>query len=219
MGLCRLAAFAAAAPLVLLGFCANASASDACPTDANLPTAVAAADVATALVCDINAVRSQQGLRPLNWDTRLSSAAAWMANDMAARHYVAHVTPDGVDLAGRVGPTGYIPADAPWSLAENLGWGTGVLSTPQAIVAGWMTSAPHRANILDPDLEDVGVGIAQGAISDGGETGTIYVADFGVRGTPASAAAPVVHSRAARHRHRRSVRRHHARHAHRARRG
>src|SRR3954451_20756853 len=219
MGVCRLAAFAAAAQVVLLVLCANASASDACPTDASLPTVAAASDVAAALVCDINAARAQQGLRPLNWDTRLSAAAQWTANDMAARHYVAHVTPGGVDLARRVDTSSYSPpADVPWSLAENLGWGTTALSTPQAIVAGWMSSAPHRANILDADLEDVGVGIAQGAISVGGETGTIYVADFGVRGTPASAAAPVVHSRAARHRHRRSVRRHHPRHSRRARR-
>src|SRR5436190_1372105 len=88
----------------------------------------------------------------------------------------ARVLRECIRLAGRAGAVGDMRADAPRALAENLGWGTGVLSTPQAIVAGWMTSAPHRANILDPDLEDMGVGIAQRAISDGGETGTIYIA-------------------------------------------
>lgn len=222
MGLCRFAAFGAAAQLVLLAFCANASASDACPTDTNRPTLATASDAAMAIVCDINQVRAQQGLPTLNPDTRLWSAAQWMANDMAARHYAAHVTPDGVDLAGRVDPTGYIPtSDAPWSLAENLGWGTNTLSTPQATVAGWMNSAPHRANILDPDLQDIGVGIAQGAITIGGDSGMIYVADFGMRGAPGTATAPAPSTapvvrrrgRAARHRHRASFHRHHVLHS------
>jgi uncharacterized protein YkwD len=169
---------------MLFVFCASASASPDCPADTIQPTVDTGYDGAMAMVCDLNAMRVQNGLRPLRWDWRLWSAAQVMAADMAARHYAAHVTPEGVGLADRIQPTGYIPSNAEWELAENLGWGTSVLSTPLAIVTGWMNSDHHRENILDPDLEDVGVGIALGAITDGGQSGIIYVADFGMRADP-----------------------------------
>jgi uncharacterized protein YkwD len=32
------------------------------------------------------------------------------------------------------------------------------MSTPEAVVAGWMNSPGHRANILKPELKEIGVG-------------------------------------------------------------
>jgi uncharacterized protein YkwD len=205
MGVLRRVAVAAAPQLVLLAPSAGASASAACPADLTQPAAASADDAAAALVCDLNVARAQYNLPPLGWDGRLASAAQGLADDMAARHYASHVTPDGVDLRGRVQPTGYIPANAAWSLAENLGWGTNVYSTPLATVRGWMDSQAHRDNVLDPDMRDVGVGVAQGAVSSGGPVGTIYIADFGVRGAPAA----TVSSRRAHTRRSRHHRRHH----------
>ena len=200
MGVLRAAAVAVAAQLVLFALCANASASTECPGDSIQPTAATADDAATALVCDLNAMRVDHGLRPLRWDGRLASAASGMAAEMAARHYVSHVTPDGVDLPSRIEKTGYIPSNAFWSVAENLGWGTTALSTPFATVNGWMDSAPHRANVLDPDLDDVGVGVTPGAIS--GEVGMVYVADFGARGTSSAATVGTSRARQAQSHHR-----------------
>jgi uncharacterized protein YkwD len=142
---------------------------------------------AMSIVCDINIARTQHGVRPLRWDWRLWSAAQRQANDMAARHYAAHVTPDGRDLRDRIEPTGYIPAGASanWLVGENLGWGTGVLSTPLAIVVGWLDSPGHRENMLDPQFQDIGVGINSGAITKNGQSGVIYAAEFGTRGAPA----------------------------------
>jgi len=131
------------------------------------------------VVCDINVLRGRQGLRPLRWDGRLWSAAQGMAADMADRHYFGHVTEDGRTLADRILPTGYLPSSPTWMLAENLGWGTRSLSSPLAIVLGWMDSPPHRENVLDPQLEDIGVGMAEGGPQGGG---MVYVADFGTRG-------------------------------------
>jgi hypothetical protein len=143
--------------------------------------AATAAATAQALLCDLNDVRAQNGLGSLNWDWRLSSAAQQHAQDMADRQYFSHVTPEGLALRDRVAPTGYLTSDTDWSLAENLGFGTSVLSPPAAIIDGWMNSAPHRANMLDPTLQDVGIGLVQGAVADGGPVGTIYVVDFGAR--------------------------------------
>ena len=43
----------------------------------------------------VNNQRSQRNLVTLNTDSRLSSAAQSKADDMQARHYFAHVDPDG----------------------------------------------------------------------------------------------------------------------------
>ncbi|HEX4733548.1 MAG TPA: CAP domain-containing protein [Thermoleophilaceae bacterium] len=170
-----------AAQLVLLGFCGNAVGSPACPGDDVQPAAATAATTAQALLCDLNNIRARNGLGGLKWDWRLWAAAQKHAEDMAGREYFAHITPEGLALRDRVAPTGYLTSDTDWTLAENLGFGTNTLSPPAAITDGWMDSAPHRENMLDPTVEDVGIGLAQGAVTDGGVVGTIYVVDFGAR--------------------------------------
>ena len=169
----------AAALLILLAACASASASVACPSDLVVPSAATASIAATSVVCDLNVIRSEHGLRPLRWDWRLWAAAQRQAQDMSAREYLSHVTPEGRNLADRVQPTGYLPSSPTWLLAENVGWGTGALSTPLAIAFGWMDSEAHRRNVLDPTLEDVGIGIVAGGPNG---KGMVYVADFGKRG-------------------------------------
>lgn len=46
------------------------------------------------------------------------------------------------------------------TVGENLAFGTGPYSTPRAIVKTWMNSPGHRANILNPDFTQIGIGIA-----------------------------------------------------------
>ena len=41
------------------------------------------------------------------------------------------------------------PARDGYVIGENLAWGTYQLSTPQAIVAAWIASPRHLANILE----------------------------------------------------------------------
>jgi uncharacterized protein YkwD len=200
MGAHRLAALGAAVQLVLLWLCGSASASADCPNDRLQPSAASADAAAAALACELNAVRADSGLRSLRWNGRLAAAAQSLADDMAARHYASHVTPEGVGVAGRVRETGYFSAATRWSVAENLAWATNELSTPLSTASGWMASAGHRNNILDAGLDDVGIGVAQGAVEAGGQKGTIYVADFGSR----EAAAVTVHKRG---RHTRRTRR------------
>jgi len=50
------------------------------------------------------------------------------------------------------------PYGSGYSRCLDLAWGSGALSTPQAIVNGWMNSPGHRANILSCDSHDLGVG-------------------------------------------------------------
>lgn len=177
MGVRSRFAAAAAAQLMLLGICANAVASPRCPADELRPTAKTARVSARALLCDMNALRRQNGLRPLRWNRRLARGASRHAHDMARRHYFAHETPEGRSAFDRLRRAGYRGR----LIAENIGFGTDALSTPRAMASGWMDSAPHRQNVLDPALHDVGVGTATGNMPGVGGLGDFYVVDFGAR--------------------------------------
>lgn len=193
---------------------ADAGASD-CP-DADLVASPPVFDrIAAATLCLVNKERVSAGLRPLQRNDSLDAASAGMAGRMAREHFFSHVTPDGVGVLARAMAAGYGRGFDLDVVGENLGVGTGWLSTPSAMVSGWMNSPEHRGNILEGDYNDAGLGLAQ-EVTNRGDGGRIfYVMDFGAR-TPASTAASSPHRReAAAHRRRRTRRRSHARHAHR----
>jgi len=135
------------------------------------PTALSEA----AVRCEINAIRVQSGLRPMGTTRPLRVAAVRHSRDMVRRHYFAHVSPSGQTVSDRARRAGY----GGERLGENIGWGSGSLATPSAIVHAWMNSPPHRRIILTPDFRDAGVGIAHGAPSGG--DGATYTLDVGRR--------------------------------------
>lgn len=103
----------------------------------------------------INAARAQSGLAPLALDPQLSARAQSHACDMARRGYFDHTAPDGTGLMDRArGLTGYC------AFAENIARGQQDIPTVMAI---WLRSPGHRANLLDPGLTHVGLGRAAGA--------------------------------------------------------
>ncbi|MFD3506774.1 CAP domain-containing protein [Nocardia sp. NPDC058666] len=115
----------------------------------------------------VNAERGQHGCAPLQEDSRLAAAAQAHADDMAARGYFSHSSPEGLAAADRVAAAGYAPAQI---VAENLAGGQ---QTAQDVVATWMGSVEHRANIVNCQLVDTGVGVGFGA------QGPQWVQDFG----------------------------------------
>jgi uncharacterized protein YkwD len=102
----------------------------------------------------INAEREKNGLHPLCWNNQLFEAARGHSEEMAANSYLSHQNLDGQSPAERIADAGY---DA-GATGENIGAG---YPTPQDIVAGWMNSAGHRANILNQAFCDAGVGYAK----------------------------------------------------------
>ena len=77
------------------------------------------------------------------------------ARDMAERGYFDHVTPDGRKPTDRLARTGY-----EWSLTgENIA--KGEMSAEEAM-RGWLASAGHCANIMDPRFTEMGFGLAEG---------------------------------------------------------
>ncbi|MFC6012888.1 CAP domain-containing protein [Nocardia lasii] len=104
----------------------------------------------------VNAARGQQGCAPLLEDSRLAAAAQAHADDMAARGYFGHSSPEGAGTADRVAAAGYVPAQ----VAENLAAGQ---SAGADVVASWLGSEGHRATIVNCQLVDTGIGVGFGA--------------------------------------------------------
>jgi uncharacterized protein YkwD len=100
----------------------------------------------------VNAERAKAGCKPVTADDRLVAAARGHSADMAARDYFDHATPEKADFAARITTAGYR-----WAAAgENIAKGQ---STAAEVMAGWMSSDGHRANILNCAFTNVGVGV------------------------------------------------------------
>lgn len=100
---------------------------------------------------DANRERTQRGLSPLKWDAQLAEAARQHAALMAQQNSIEHQLPDEPEPIARARQAG-----ARFSaLAENVAEG----ATTDEIHDGWMNSPPHRKNILDPQLNSVGIAV------------------------------------------------------------
>ncbi len=116
-----------------------------------------------------NAQRTANGCPALTWNSALGSVARAHSQDMAARNYFDHNTLNGTTPAQRLTAAGY----AYRQMAENIAAGQ---ATPAAVMASWMGSAGHKANILNCALTELGVGYATG-----GAYGSYWTQDFGTR--------------------------------------
>jgi uncharacterized protein YkwD len=128
--------------------------------------AVAAQDQATCFTTAVNAARAEAGVAALATDPALVSLAQAHSARMEAAGTIFHNT----DLPAMV------PSD--WqSVGENVGMGGGCDGIAQA----FLRSPEHRANILDPAYNHLGVGVAIG------HDGTVYVTEdfLGLPQTPA----------------------------------
>jgi uncharacterized protein YkwD len=157
------------------------AAGAACDNSGMTPSADNLSQVNAVILCLVNAERADAGLPALADNPQLRKAAEGMAARMVSEQFFSHTTPDGKNVVDRVEPTGYIPGSGDWVVGENLAWGSGALSTPQAIVNGWMNSPGHKANILATDYKDVGLAVALGSPSPSQSGGTTYVNNFGAR--------------------------------------
>jgi Cysteine-rich secretory protein family len=95
--------------------------------------------------------RVAQGLQPLRWDPALAAAAQAHAERMAEQKALSHQFPGEPDLSARAAQAG-----AHFSaIAENIASAYNDLQ----IESAWMHSTPHRQNILDPQMNAIGVAI------------------------------------------------------------
>jgi uncharacterized protein YkwD len=101
----------------------------------------------------VNAERAANGCGPVAADEGLAAVARAHSADMVARDFFSHVNPDGLDPFERAAAAGQS------ARAENIAAGQ---PDATAVMAAWMGSSGHRANILNCGLTRLGVGVGHG---------------------------------------------------------
>jgi uncharacterized protein YkwD len=101
-----------------------------------------------------NQARAQAGAGPLKWDPALALAARQHCLRMAADSSISHQYPGEQDVSARAAQ-----ASAHFSLIEE---NVAIAPTPAAIHDAWMHSPGHRSNLLNPQVDHVGVAVVAG---------------------------------------------------------
>lgn len=115
----------------------------------------------------VNQERAKVGADPLSINEQLDRAADLHSQDQASMNNMSHTGSNGSDMMNRIQGENYQYSMA----AENVAVG---YEDPVAAMAGWMGSEDHRDNILNPDLQEIGMGFANG------DDGSFYwTQDFG----------------------------------------
>jgi uncharacterized protein YkwD len=102
----------------------------------------------------VNTERAAAGCGALVADAGLAGVARAHSEDMRDRGFFSHDNPDGLDPFQRAERAGLS------AQAENIAVGQ---RDAAAVMADWMSSPGHRANILDCGLTRLGVGVATGS--------------------------------------------------------
>jgi uncharacterized protein YkwD len=124
-----------------------------------------------ALLRAMNSARAAHGLQPLRVDDRLVGTSRAHSRTMLRAQALFHGA-----FTVRIRRAG---VRAP-ALGENLAWGSGSLSAARQIVDLWLQSPEHRANLLRPGFQTVGVGAVRGSFE--GYAGALVVTtDFAGR--------------------------------------
>jgi len=122
------------------------------------------------LLAQINSARAQahtcgaqafNPAPPLAWNATLAGAAQAHAQDMANRNYFDHLDRDGHTPGDRAELAGY----SAQALGENIAAGQ---DSVRKVVAGWLASPGHCANLMNPQFRDLGAAYATDPKSDAG---------------------------------------------------
>lgn len=136
-----------------------------------LPAAAAASGLShddAGVLRELNRVRIQHGLRPLRPETHLQRAAHAHSREMLAANVFGH---------GAFGSR-MLQFDVTGSaIGENIAWGAGARGTARGIVAAWLASPMHRANLLRPSFTRAGVADIAGSFL-GTRGAHVVTADF-----------------------------------------
>ena len=99
----------------------------------------------------VNAVRAENGLRPLAVNWELARVARYKSEDMVANRYFSHTSPTYGTPFQMIRSFGLSYRTA----GENIAYGQ---RTPAEVMDAWMNSSGHRANILNASYTQIGVG-------------------------------------------------------------
>lgn len=122
------------------------------------------------IVESTNAIRQKAGLPILMRNPALDKSALLKARDMIENNYFAHESPSGISPWEWFKAVNYNYTFAGENLAMNF-------SDAEEAMQAWMQSPTHRANILNANYAEIGVGVAVGKIN--GRQTTVVVQHFG----------------------------------------
>ena len=107
----------------------------------------------------VNGQRRARGLPPYQVDEQLAAIARAHVQDMIARGYFSHTTPEGKTLRDRLREQGI---EVHWA-GENIQRNARPASEAVQFAFNWfMESEPHRKNILHSHYTRIGVGVGEG---------------------------------------------------------
>jgi uncharacterized protein YkwD len=182
----RRAVGVAAASLYVLTLCGPAVAAPArltCGGAYLQPTRANLSQVTAATRCLIEREREARRVPLLHSNGSLQRVATSQAKEMVIGDYFGDNSMSGTTPIQRIEVSAYASRTRHLLVAQNIGWGTGGLATPAAMVHGWMLSPPHRRIMLTGSYRDIGVGIAPSApprLRDG-LPGATYTVEFALR--------------------------------------
>jgi uncharacterized protein YkwD len=126
-----------------------------------------------AVACLVNWARRQARRGTLARSAPLTRAAGLKGQKVASCHQLSH-TPCGSNLVGPVNQSGYRYA----SFGENIYVGPWGSVTPRDVVAAWLASPGHRANVLRPGFRHVGAALVRGQGILGSGVEAVWTATF-----------------------------------------
>jgi uncharacterized protein YkwD len=141
------------------------------PTWAQTPSADDLKRQEAQLFVLVNQARAQAGFAPLTRAPELDTAARRHSEDMATTGNLSHTGSDGSTFWQRAEASGYNG----FANGENISAG---LDTAEGTMNGWMSSAGHRANILNPTSNEIGIAVVFRA---GSQYGYYWTQVFGAR--------------------------------------
>ena len=128
-----------------------------------------------AIVCLVNWARRHNRRRSLAPSRPLREAAVWKGRRVVSCGVLTH-SPCGSDPLAEVRQTGFPFA----SFGENI-WAGPVGVSARGVVAGWLASPEHRANLLRPGFRLFGAGLVYAPGFLGNPDGAVWVATFASR--------------------------------------
>ena len=102
-----------------------------------------------------NLSRESYKIPALRENVLLAHAAQAKADDMLAKGYFSHNTPDGKTPWDFIVATGYNYISAGENLAVNF-------TEAESVEDAWMNSPGHKANIINKNFSEIGIGISSG---------------------------------------------------------
>lgn len=145
----------------------------ACPdqSDASLP---AAAQERT-MICMHRWARAREGLSGLHVSKRLRSSSRRKARDIRRCHDFSHYA-CGRDAFYWFKRVGFLRGT--YGAGENLELGSGEAATVRGAMSAWLNSDEHRAVLLGPRFDDIGISVVSGKFK-GYRGVAVWVAHFG----------------------------------------